>query len=103
MKTIEQISIKTIEGSINSPKGFSSTGEHIGIKKYKKDLALIYSEVPALASAVFTQNIVKAPPILWCQKIIESKKLTATAIFITMCSFAIKFFRREVFLQNSKQ
>ncbi|MGH7888950.1 MAG: bifunctional glutamate N-acetyltransferase/amino-acid acetyltransferase ArgJ [Thermodesulfobacteriota bacterium] len=45
--------------------GFLSCGISSGIKKNgKKDLALILSEVPAKAAAVFTTNIVKAVPVL---------------------------------------
>ncbi len=47
-------------------KGFRAAAVYCGIKKSsdKKDLALIYSEVPAVASAVFTQNKVKAAPVI---------------------------------------
>ncbi len=44
--------------------GFLGSGIHSGIKKkWKKDLALIYAEEPAKASAVFTKNIVRAAPL----------------------------------------
>lgn len=36
--------IEVIEGGITSPKGFKAAGVHSGIKKCKKDLALIYTE-----------------------------------------------------------
>ncbi len=45
--------------------GFLGSAVSSGVKKKgKKDLALIYSENPAKAAAVFTTNIVKAPPVL---------------------------------------
>ena len=45
--------------------GFLGSGVHSGVKKKGvKDLALIFSEVPAKAAGVFTTNIVKAPPLL---------------------------------------
>lgn len=65
--------MRTIEGGIATPKGFKATGKHIGIKKKKKDLCLIYSEMPANVAAAFTKNIVQAAPVLWCKKIVESK------------------------------
>ena len=65
--------IKTVKGGINAPKGFKSVGMHIGLKKSKKDLAVIFSETPAIAAAVYTTNTVKAAPILWCQKLTENK------------------------------
>jgi len=63
--------IKIIKGSITSPNGFKATGKHTGLKKYKKDLAIIFSEVPANTAAVFTTNIVKAACVLWNQKIVK--------------------------------
>ncbi|GJM16210.1 MAG: arginine biosynthesis bifunctional protein ArgJ [Thermodesulfobacteriota bacterium] len=45
--------------------GFLGSAVSSGVKKKgKKDLALIYSEVPAKAAGVFTTNIVKAPPVI---------------------------------------
>ena len=69
---IKSAGIKKINGSITNPKGFYATGSHIGIKDYKKDLALIYSEVPAKAAGVFTSNIVKASSILWNQNLTQN-------------------------------
>jgi glutamate N-acetyltransferase/amino-acid N-acetyltransferase len=46
-------------------KGFQFSAVEAAIKKPgRKDLALIYSEVPATACAVFTINSVKAAPVL---------------------------------------
>lgn len=79
MKT--QTKYSTIEGGITAPKGFMAGGLHSGIKKAKKDLAIIYSEIPATVSAVYTTNLVKAPPLLWCQEITNSKsKIKAIVI-----------------------
>jgi len=51
--------------SITAPKGFKAAALAAGIKQSGKlDLALIYSEVPAAAAAVFTSNQFKAAPIL---------------------------------------
>lgn len=50
-----------------SVPGFKAAGIACGIKQVKngkKDLALIYSEVPAVAAGVFTTNRVKAAPVL---------------------------------------
>lgn len=55
--------MKIIEGTIASPKGFHAAGLHSGLKKTKKDLGMIYSDVPAAAAAVYTTNQVKAAPI----------------------------------------
>ncbi|KPJ65442.1 hypothetical protein AMJ44_10150 [candidate division WOR-1 bacterium DG_54_3] len=71
--------MKKIKGGITAPKGFKAAGIACGIKKSgKPDLALIYSEVPASAAAVFTTNQVKGAPVLVSQK--QIKKNTAQAI-----------------------
>ena len=45
------------------PIAFKANGVKSGIKKSKKpDLALFYSEFPALASAKFTSNAILAAP-----------------------------------------
>jgi len=49
---------------VTGPQGFTAAGIHCGIKKAKKDLALIYCEAPAAAAAVFTTNKVPAAPVL---------------------------------------
>jgi len=70
-----------ISGGITAPKGFKAAGVHCGIKRKKKDLAIIYSEVPAEASAVFTSNQVKAAPLLVDQNLLkEGDKFRAVVI-----------------------
>ena len=64
-ETSVDIEMKT---GITAPKGFKSAGIHCGIKKSKKDLALILSETPAVAAGVFTLNKVQAAPVLICKK-----------------------------------
>ncbi|MBV9080742.1 MAG: bifunctional glutamate N-acetyltransferase/amino-acid acetyltransferase ArgJ [Elusimicrobia bacterium] len=48
------------------PLGFSATGLAAGLskKKGKKDMALFYSHLPANGGAVFTNNQVKAAPVI---------------------------------------
>ena len=54
-----------INGGVCAAKGFTANGIHCGIRhnKTKRDLALIYSEVPASAASVYTSNLVKGAPI----------------------------------------
>lgn len=54
-----------IEGGVCAPAGFTANGILCGIKKgrTKNDIALIESEVPCAAAAVFTKNLVKAEPV----------------------------------------
>ncbi len=67
-KYLEITSDKEMKHGITAPIGFLSAGIHCGIKRYKKDLALIMSEVPATAAAIFTQNKVQAAPVLLSKK-----------------------------------
>ena len=55
-----------ISGGVCAAKGFTAGGVHCGIRKNrsKKDLALIVSEVPAAAAAVYTTNLVKGAPLI---------------------------------------
>ena len=54
-----------INGNVTSPKGFSAGGCEIGLKKGKKDMAVIVSEKMCTAAGCFTTNVVKAAPVLW--------------------------------------
>ncbi|MCL2323581.1 MAG: bifunctional ornithine acetyltransferase/N-acetylglutamate synthase [Oscillospiraceae bacterium] len=58
--------------NIAYPKGFIAGGGHVGIKKAKRDLTLIASEIPAVAAGCFTKNIVKAAPVIYDQNIINT-------------------------------
>lgn len=73
---------KYIEGGVTAPKGFLASGIYCGIKKgsLKKDLALIYSEVPANASGMFTKNKVKGAPIYVCKDHLSNKKAQAIIV-----------------------
>lgn len=51
-------------GGVISPQGFQAATARAGIKTQGDDLALIVSQSPAVAAAVFTQNQVKAAPVL---------------------------------------
>jgi glutamate N-acetyltransferase/amino-acid N-acetyltransferase len=55
-----------LSGGVCAAKGFKAGGVHCGIRKNvkKPDLAMIASEVPCAAAAVFTKNLVKGAPIL---------------------------------------
>ncbi|WP_348250755.1 bifunctional ornithine acetyltransferase/N-acetylglutamate synthase, partial [Salmonella enterica] len=60
----EAISKSTIDMKTKLPLGYKSAGIHCGIKKSRKDLALIVSDYPATAAGVFTLNKVQAAPVL---------------------------------------
>ena len=62
--------IKSVSGGVTAAKGFLANGVHCGIRKNpgKKDVALIYSQVPAQAAAVYTTNLVKGAPLTVTKK-----------------------------------
>ena len=62
--------MKITEGGVCAAKGFKAGGIHCGIRKNrsKRDLALIYSETPATAAAVYTTNLVKGAPLTVTKK-----------------------------------
>lgn len=66
--------MKMIPGGVCAAKGFTANGVHCGIRKNrtKRDLSLIYSEVPASAAAVYTTNLVKGAPLLVTKKHLEN-------------------------------
>ena len=57
--------MKIISGGVCAAQGFKANGIHCGIRKNKtkRDVALIASEVPAAAAAVYTTNLVKGAPL----------------------------------------
>lgn len=62
--------MQVIEGGVTAAKGFQAIGIHAGIKKNKKDMAMLYSKVPCAAAGTFTTNVVKAAPVKWDQEIV---------------------------------
>lgn len=68
-------------GSFTTPKGFKSAGIFCGIKRKRKDLALLYSETACNAAGTFTLNKVKAAPLLVSQTAVKkNQKVNAVLI-----------------------
>ncbi|MEG1003258.1 MAG: bifunctional glutamate N-acetyltransferase/amino-acid acetyltransferase ArgJ [Clostridium sp.] len=67
-------------GSITSPEGFYSSGIHVGLKKSKKDLALIYSSTLGTAAGVYTKNAVKGAPLFITKDHLKDNKAQAILI-----------------------
>lgn len=65
---------------IPSPIGFKAGGIHCGIKKRKKDLALLYSEVPATCAGMFTTNKVQAESVKLTKNVVSNGVLQAIII-----------------------
>lgn len=66
--------MEKITGGVTAAKGFCAAAAEAGIKyKNRKDMAMIYSKMPCKTAGVFTSNVVKAAPVLWDKKIVESR------------------------------
>ena len=66
--------MKIIKGGICAPKGFFASATEANIKyKNRTDMAMIFSEVPAISAGTYTTNLVKAAPVLWDRKITDSE------------------------------
>lgn len=74
MKILKNASITTV-------KGIKAAGISCGLKKSgKKDLCLIYSEEKSIAAGAFTQNKVKAAPVILSMTNIENTNTQALII-----------------------
>ncbi len=63
-----------IDGGITAPRGYQAAGITAGLKPSgAPDLALIYSEVEAIAAGVFTTNQVRAACVDYCRQRLESR------------------------------
>lgn len=65
--------MQIIEGGVTASVGFSANGVACGIKKRKKDLALVVSEVSCAFAGSFTTNLVKAAPVIWDQNLVANQ------------------------------
>ncbi len=62
-----------IQGGVTAAKGFEAAGVEAGIKyQNRKDMALVYSQVPCQVAGTFTTNVVKAAPVLWDKHLVET-------------------------------
>ena len=68
------MSTVNISGGVCAPKGFKAAGMHCGVRKNhaKKDIAMIFCDVPCAAAAVYTQNKVYGAPITVTRKNLEN-------------------------------
>lgn len=59
------------DGGVTQPKGFQAIGICAGIKKDRKDMAMLFSSQPCTLAGTFTQNLVKASPVVWDRDIVH--------------------------------
>ena len=59
------------------PLGFSASGVNCGVRRYRPDLGLIFTEKDCVTAGVFTINEFRAAPVLHCQSILPSGSIRA--------------------------
>ena len=75
--------VSLIPGGVATPRGFRAAGVSAGIKASgNPDLALLVSDVPAQAAAVFTTNRVQAAPVLVSREHLAASHGTVRAIVV---------------------
>src|SRR5438552_18217525 len=73
----------TIPGGVTTPRGFRAAGISAGIKASgAPDLALLVSDVPAQAAAVFTTNKVQAAAVLVSREHLATSRGMVRAIVV---------------------
>ena len=72
--------MKKIVGGVTAAKGYQAAGVYAGIKKKRKDMALVYSKVPAKGAGTFTTNIVKAAPVKWDMMITKESEFVQAVV-----------------------
>jgi glutamate N-acetyltransferase/amino-acid N-acetyltransferase len=74
--------MKQVHGGVCAPQGFTASGVAAAIKlsSKKRDCALIASDRIAEVAGMFTQNILKSPPVIWNQSVCLRE--AARAVFL---------------------
>jgi glutamate N-acetyltransferase / amino-acid N-acetyltransferase len=75
-------------GNILTPKGFTTSGVHAGLRYNKKDVGVIISEIPASCAAVYTTSHFQAAPIKVTQDSIASEGLLQAVVVNSACANA---------------
>ena len=61
--------MEQIAGGVTAARGFQAASAAAGIKYNNRlDMALLFSQVPAVSAGTFTSNVVKAAPVQWDRK-----------------------------------
>jgi glutamate N-acetyltransferase/amino-acid N-acetyltransferase len=79
------------QGTVTSPEGFFAGATSAGINKRaadKLDLAVLFSEAPCLAAAVFTNSQLKAAPVLLSQKRLKEREKIGAVVVNSGCANA---------------
>ena len=82
--SIAQVQVTATPGGVTAPKGFRSAAVASGIKKKAGalDLAVIATDQPVAAAALFTTNLAQAAPVLVSKRHLEVSGGTARAVVV---------------------
>jgi glutamate N-acetyltransferase/amino-acid N-acetyltransferase len=72
----------SVDGGITAPAGFLAAGVAAGIKRAGLDVALVVSDRPATAAALFTTNLATAAPVLVSREHLQSSGGRGRAVVI---------------------
>ena len=64
--------LQMIRGGVTAAGGYQAAGAAAGIKyQGRTDMALVYTERPAVCAGTFTTNVVKAAPVRWDKELVD--------------------------------
>lgn len=70
---MKDIKIEQFDGGVTAAKGYKAAGVPAGIKYTgRRDMAMIFSEEPAIVAGMFTSNVVKAAPVKYDMDIVKN-------------------------------
>ena len=70
-----------ITGGVTAAKGFQAASTAAGIKyQGRADMAMVFSEVPAVSAGTFTRNVVKAAPVKWDREVVETERCAQAVV-----------------------
>ena len=72
--------MEIFEGGVTSARGYRAAGIFAGLKKVRKDMAMIVSDTDAAAAGTYTTNRVKAAPVIWDMKVTAAGKARAIVV-----------------------
>lgn len=59
------------------PKGFLASGVNCGVRRYRPDMGVLISEIPAVAAGVFTVSESRAAPVRYTQALLPADNIRA--------------------------
>ena len=73
--------MKIVKGGVTKALGFEASSVAAGIKyQDRKDMALLYSKTPCVVAGTFTKNVVKAAPVKWDKRIVDSGEMVHAVV-----------------------